>query len=132
MERIWIAIAGLSGAVAVAADAASQHLLAGDPWRMGLAMTAARYGLFHAAALLGLALLSQAAWRGGAGRVARLSLAAAGWCFCLAILLFCGSLYALAAGAPIPVAHATPVGGTLFIIGWLAVLVHALAPRPAA
>jgi uncharacterized membrane protein YgdD (TMEM256/DUF423 family) len=36
------------------------------------------------------------------------------------------------AGAPAAVASPAPLGGMLFIAGWLALLLFALAPRPAA
>jgi uncharacterized membrane protein YgdD (TMEM256/DUF423 family) len=121
--RIFLASAGVSGAISVGADAAAVHLLAGDPYRLGLAATAARYGLIHAAALVALALLIER--RGGFWP------AAAGWCFVAGLALFCGSLDLLAAGAPHGFAVAAPWGGTAFIIGWLAVLVAALRPTPA-
>ncbi len=40
-------------------------------------------------------------------------------CFGVGILLFSGSLYAMALGAPRFLGAITPMGGTLFIIGWL-------------
>ncbi len=122
MSRIFLAIAGAAGAISVAVDAAATHLLAGDAYRLGLAETAARYGLIHAAALLALVFLIE---RGGCW------LCAAGWCFVTGLVLFCGSLDLLAAGAPPFVAHAAPWGGTAFILGWLAVLVAALRPKKA-
>ncbi len=120
-ERLWILLAGLSGAAAVTADAAARHVLAGDPHRLELAATGGRYGLVHAVALLALAALAGRAGPGGAGRW----LALAGWCFALALILFPGSLYLLAAGAPPGVAWLTPIGGTLFILGWLVVALAA-------
>jgi uncharacterized membrane protein YgdD (TMEM256/DUF423 family) len=120
IERLWLAIAALSGAIAVAADAAARHVLAGDGYRADLALTAARYGLLHALALAAVVALS--GWRG-------FWRSAAGWCFSAGLILFPGSLYALAAGGPPPVAHLTPIGGTLFILGWLALLLAALRPR---
>jgi uncharacterized membrane protein YgdD (TMEM256/DUF423 family) len=128
MQRFWLAIAGLSGALAVAADAAARHLLAGDAYRLEVAATAARYGLLHAVALA--AHLERAGADRGGG-AARLFLTLAGWCFVAGVLFFCGSLYALAVGAPPQVARATPVGGTLFIAGWAALLLAALSPRRA-
>lgn len=119
-SRFFLAIAGLAGAIAVAVDAAATHLLAGDAYRLGFTATGSRYGLIHAAALVGLALLIER--RGG------LWLAVAGWCFVAGEVLFCGSLYLLAAGAPHSFAIAAPWGGTSFILGWLAVLVAALRP----
>jgi uncharacterized membrane protein YgdD (TMEM256/DUF423 family) len=121
-SRLFLAIAGTAGAISVAIDAAATHLLAGDAYRLGLAETASRYGLIHAAALLALVFLIE---RGGCW------LCAAGWCFVIGLVLFCGSLDLLAAGAPPFVAHAAPWGGTAFILGWLAVLVAALRPKKA-
>ena len=126
-ERLWLALAGLSGAAAVAAEAASRHLIAGDPHRLDLAATGGRYGLIHAVALLAVTALS----RGAAAARPRRWLAAAGWCFAAALLLFPGSLYLLAAGAPPGIALLTPVGGTLFIVGWLAVAAAAVTGRAA-
>jgi uncharacterized membrane protein YgdD (TMEM256/DUF423 family) len=56
-------------------------------------------------------------------------LRAAGWCFIIGLILFCGSLDLLAAGAPAIVARAAPMGGTAFILGWLMVLLAALRPQ---
>lgn len=120
-SRIFLATAGVAGAIFVAVDAAAAHLLAGDAYRLGLAETASRYALIHAAALLALAFLVE---RGG-------WLRAAGWCFVVGLVLFCGSLALLAADAPPIVALAAPWGGTAFIVGWLAVLVAALRPKRA-
>jgi uncharacterized membrane protein YgdD (TMEM256/DUF423 family) len=128
MERVWIAAAALSGTAAVTADAAARHLLGGDPARLDLAVTAARYGLAHAAALLALALLLRAV-PGGAARV---WLLAAGWCFVAAVALFCGTLYLLAAGLAPALTPLVPIGGTLFIAGWAALFFAALSPRRAA
>jgi uncharacterized membrane protein YgdD (TMEM256/DUF423 family) len=127
IERIWIAIAGLSGAIAVGAEAAARHLLAQQPYRLDLAATGGRYGLVHAVALLVAAALSMNAPVGSG----RSWLAVSGWCFTAGLVLFCGSLYLLALGAPPVLARATPVGGLAFIAGWLALVFAALAPRPA-
>lgn len=115
--RLFLAAAGAAGALSVAVDAAATHLLAGDAYRLGLAATASRYGLIHAAALLAVVFLID---RGGAW------LRAAGWCFIVGLVLFCGSLDLIAAGVAPIVARAAPWGGTAFILGWLAVLVAAV------
>jgi uncharacterized membrane protein YgdD (TMEM256/DUF423 family) len=128
MERAWLALSGLSGAVAVAADAAARHVLADDAARAALVGIAARYALIHAAALLALAALA-VLWRGDAGRPRRHAFGVAGWCFALGLVLFPGSLYLLAAGAPPAVARVTPWGGGLFIVGWAALIVAAAIPR---
>jgi len=127
MERVWIGAAALAGAASVAADAAAAHLLAGDPGRLGLAATGARYGMVHAAALLALAALA----RFVPGGVARVWLGLAGWCFVAALALFCAPLFLLAAGLAPGIVRVVPVGGTLFIAGWAALLASALSPRRA-
>jgi uncharacterized membrane protein YgdD (TMEM256/DUF423 family) len=41
------------------------------------------------------------------------------------IVLFSGSLYLLALGAPHMIGAITPIGGVAFIVGWLALALHA-------
>lgn len=125
IEKLWLGWAGLSGAVAVTAEAAARHLSAGDAHQLDLAATAARYALVHSAALFAVAMFA-ARWRIGSGRR---WLIAGGWAFAGGLGLFCGSLYLLALGAPAVVAWATPFGGTLFIAGWAALFVMALVMR---
>jgi len=50
----------------------------------------------------------------------------AGWLFLAGIALFSGSLYALALGAPKWLGAVAPLGGTAFILGWLAFAVAAV------
>jgi uncharacterized membrane protein YgdD (TMEM256/DUF423 family) len=125
VERIFLAIAGLAGALSVAGDAVAAHALASDAHRMELAATAARYGLVHAAALVALAFLIERA-------ASRFWLLAAGWLFVAGVALFCGSLDLLAAGAAHGWAIFAPWGGSAFIAGWLAVFVAAIRARPGA
>jgi uncharacterized membrane protein YgdD (TMEM256/DUF423 family) len=84
----------------------------------------------HALALTAIVLL--AATSGRAGVLAERCLATAGWCFLAGLLLFPGSLYLQGAGAPAVLGSLAPLGGILLIAGWLALLLFALAPRPAA
>jgi uncharacterized membrane protein YgdD (TMEM256/DUF423 family) len=125
MERIFVAAAALMGALSVGADAMSQHLLAADPARAALASLGARYGLVHAAALIGISLLLDLPAEG----LRRLALALSGWSFVAAFVFFCGGLFLHAAGHA-AFAMVVPVGGMLFIAGWGLLLVHALSPRP--
>lgn len=81
--------------------------------------TAVQYHFWHALALLGVALafphFADTTW-----------LRTAGWLFVAGLVLFCGSLYALALGAPRQTGLATPVGGLCFILAWLVMAVAAL------
>lgn len=78
---------------------------------LGLWQTATDYLFIHALALLILGTWTRA---GGAGsRVAWLAWSGG-------VVLFSGSLYALALGAPRGLGPVTPLGGTAFIAGWIA------------
>ncbi len=87
------------------------------------------YQLIHTLALLAvgvwLRLADPAAHTGSA------ALAVAGWAFVAGVVLFCGSLYALALGGPRLLGPVTPLGGVAFIVGWLALLWAALRSAPA-
>lgn len=122
MRRLWMIAAGLNGLAAVGVGALAQHLWAGDPNRAMLAAIAVRYGLPHAAVLLALVALPAPA-------AATRLFALAGGAIALGVTLFCGSLYGLAAGAGSWLTAATPVGGTLMILGWLLLIVYAVVDR---
>ena len=77
-----------------------------------------QYHFWHALALIALALASPhiaAAW-------SRIS----AFLFLAGVLVFCGSLYALALGAPRLLGMLAPFGGVALILGWLAFAVGAL------
>jgi uncharacterized membrane protein YgdD (TMEM256/DUF423 family) len=105
MNRNWLGIAAINGALAVIAGAFAAH---GLKTRLSADMlsvfeTGARYHMYHALAI-GLAALVPAP------KVA--------WAFSMGIVLFCGSLYLLALTS-LPILGAiTPLGGLCFIAGW--------------
>ena len=121
----WLAAAGLSGLIAVAVGAFAAHGLAGrlDTASLGWIETGARYQMYHALALLAVALLA----REPDGRAR--SLAVAGGSFAVGTLLFCGSLYLLALTGFRPFAWLTPLGGLTFLVGWAALAWHGFALR---
>jgi uncharacterized membrane protein YgdD (TMEM256/DUF423 family) len=51
-------------------------------------------------------------------RLALRTLRAAAWLLFAGVLLFCGSLYLLLAGAPRMIGVLTPIGGLALIAGW--------------
>jgi uncharacterized membrane protein YgdD (TMEM256/DUF423 family) len=113
MRRFAIA-AAIYGALGVALGAFGAHALRGalDDTTMRLWHTAVEYQLWHALALLAVALaLPASRWQ----RIAAFA-------FAIGIALFSGSLYALALGAPRLVGAITPFGGLALITGWLAML----------
>ena len=105
--------AGLLLALATACGAFGAHALKTvlPPQRLTLWETAVRYQFFQALGLLGIALALRAA-EPAAWRAAALLLLAG-------VLIFCGSLYALALGAPRAVGALTPLGGVALVAGWL-------------
>ena len=54
------------------------------------------------------------------------------WCFLVGSAIFSGTLYAMVLGGPRWLGAVTPVGGILFIAGWVAFALQALRREPAA
>ena len=108
-----LCVAGLLLALATACGAFGAHALKGQlaPERLQLWETAVRYQFFQALGLLGVGLVLRSIDAG--------VLRAAAALLVIGVLLFSGSLYALALGAPRPLGALTPVGGLAWIIGWL-------------
>jgi uncharacterized membrane protein YgdD (TMEM256/DUF423 family) len=104
-------LAGLAGASAVVLGAFGAHALRNllDAAHHELWHTAVEYHFWHALALA----LGVACGQGKASRVAA-------WALMLGIVLFSGSLYGLALGAPNWLGIVTPFGGVAFIVGWMA------------
>lgn len=112
MKSIAI-FSGLSGFLAVALGAFGAHGLRGSvaPEMLAVWQTAVLYQMFHALVLLAiviagtrqpLPLLQKAAWSMMAGTV-----------------LFSGSLYVLVLSGVKQLGMVTPLGGVLFMLGWL-------------
>ena len=115
---------GVLGALGVLAGTFGAHGLDGriSPERLATFETGVRYHLFHAVALLALCACGPV-WPG------RLTKAAA-VCFSVGIVLFAGSLYALAITGITLLGLITPFGGVLFIAGWVLVAAAAIRMRP--
>jgi uncharacterized membrane protein YgdD (TMEM256/DUF423 family) len=118
--RIWLFIAAINGALAVAFGAFAAHGLAGrlDTQALGIFETGARYHMYHALAigLAALAMQSAAAY-------------AAKWSailFLSGIVLFSGSLYLLALTEMSAFAFVTPFGGVSFLAGWVLLAIAAV------
>ncbi|MDA0369436.1 MAG: DUF423 domain-containing protein [Proteobacteria bacterium] len=122
MSPVWIVLAALDGAALVVLGAAGGHGVISDPALIRLFDTAADYQAWHMLALLGIGF--------GGGRLfgtAKWLISAAGAAFLVGSALFCGSLYvhALSGSAPLP--WAAPIGGTIMILGWVALAAAGLA-----
>lgn len=114
MTRFLFTTAAAGGFLAVCLGAFAAHGLKShlDAYALAIWQTAVQYQMYHSLALLavGLAYLHKPLK----------SLKLAGLAFILGALLFSGSLYALALGAPRWFGAMTPLGGLGFLLGWLA------------
>jgi len=112
-SRQALGVAGLLLALAVVCGAFGGHTFRSQlaPEGHELWDTALRYHFLQALGLLGVGLTLRGEVSG--------ALRAAAALIVLGIVLFCGSLYARALGAPHAVVFATPFGGLAWIAGWL-------------
>lgn len=83
--------------------------------------TGAEYQMYHALGLLGVAAVA-------ARRPSRAA-QGAGWCLLLGCLLFSGSLYLLTLTGVTKWGAVTPIGGVLFLVGWLLLALAAVQPE---
>ena len=123
--RTTLLTAGLLGATGVAFGALGAHAMSGFLADRGMTSaweTGARYQLFHAVALIGVA-----AWLRTAQGPTQRRLSWAATCWSVGTVLFSGSLYILAVGGPRWVGPVTPLGGITLMVGWLCVVAAAMA-----
>lgn len=108
----WIALGAVNAALAVAAGAFAAHGLRDrlDARSLEVFETASRYHMYHALAMIAAGVLASSALRGAQ---------IAAWIFQAGIVLFSGSLYALALTGVKGLGAVTPLGGLAFLAGWL-------------
>ena len=118
MDRLFALLGALSAFVAVACGAFAAHGLKARvaPDMLAVFETGARYQMYHALAIVLCAALA------GSLPGAR----TAGWLFQAGIVVFSGSLYALALTDVKVLGAITPLGGLAFIAGWIWLAVSAL------
>ncbi|GET43772.1 DUF423 domain-containing protein [Microseira wollei] len=114
MTQIFMAIASILAGIAVAAGAFASHALKEKLTERAIEIfeTAARYQMYHALALLLVALL-----------LTRVEtpppfLTAAGFAFIAGIAMFSGSLYTISLSGIKWLGAIAPIGGAAFLIGW--------------
>lgn len=122
MNRTFWMLGCLFGLMAVAAGAFGAHALRArlTPDLLTVWETAARYQMYHALALLAVAMAA-GRWPGGGW-------SGAGWMFVAGTVVFSGSLYVLALSGVRWLGAITPIGGVCFLVGWVML---ALAARNA-
>ena len=120
VDRTFLLIGAVAALVGVGFGAFGAHGLKGrlSPEMLAVFETAVRYQMYHAFAILLVAL--------GNARLDGPWLRAAGWLFTAGILLFSGSLYVLALTGMTMAGAITPLGGLAFLAGWACVVVAAI------
>ena len=108
-----LSAAGVSLLVATIAGAIGSHALTfAESQALRSFETAVQFQFFH-----GLGVIARV-FVGVAGRGGRFR-AVAAWLMLAGTVLFCGSIYARALGAPTGIVGAAPYGGVAFMLGWL-------------
>lgn len=120
MTRLLFAAGAAMAFLGVAAGAFGTHALQARlaPDRLATWELATRYQMIHALALLGVAWASTH-WE-------RFPATLAGGAMLSGIVVFSGTLYALALGAPRWFGAITPIGGVALLVGWAAAAVGAV------
>ncbi len=118
MNKLLVAVGAINAGLAVAAGAFAAHGLKSRLEARALEVfeTGARYHMYHALAII-LAAVIAASVPGAR---------TAGWLFQAGIVVFSGSLYALALTDVKVLGAITPIGGLAFLVGWVWLAVSAL------
>ena len=118
---LLLALGAVSGAISVMLGAFGAHALKARLSADALSafQTAVQYQMMHSLALIAVGLWLLRHPEDMFSRYAALA-------FCFGILFFSGSLYGLTLGGPRWLGPVTPIGGTLFIAGWLLFAVAAI------
>jgi len=111
--KVLLAAGGLAALAAVALGAFGAHALKGrlTPEMLAVWHTAVEYHVFHALGLLAVGLVATQL-------PASALLKWSGWLMLAGIVLFSGSLYALALTGARWLGAVTPAGGTAFLAAW--------------
>jgi len=119
--KLFLSLGALTAALGVALGAFGAHALKARLSADMLAVwqTAVQYHLWHALGLVAIGLLAQ-------HLPASVPVRVAGWLMLVGIVLFSGSLYALALSGTRWLGAITPFGGACFILGWLVLAVALL------
>jgi len=112
MSKTFFILGALFSFLGVALGAFGAHALKQrlSPEALQTFEIGVRYQMYHALALFVVAWVLHS-WNVGAA-------AASGWWFTAGILLFSGSLYALALSGATWMGMITPFGGLCFLVGW--------------
>jgi uncharacterized membrane protein YgdD (TMEM256/DUF423 family) len=115
-QKTWIIISGISGFLGVALGAFGAHILKNDliPENIEIYKTGVFYQLIHTAVILAIALFGNRKFY------------KSNTFFASGILLFSFSLYLYSVTSVKLFAMITPIGGVLFLAGWLFLIINSL------
>lgn len=118
--KIFLTAAAITGALAVILGAFGAHLLKQliTPEMLAVYKTGVEYQFYHTFALLAVGILMHL----NPSRVLKWS----GYLFLAGTIIFSGFLYLLAITGIKILGAIVPIGGVLFIAGWICLLVHVL------
>jgi len=121
MDRTFLLLGAIFGFLGVALGAFGAHALRArlSPEMLAVFETGVRYQMYHTLALLitGVVMARIDGWL----------FHVAGWCFVAGIVIFSGSLYALALSGVTILGAITPIGGLAFLAGWACLAIAAAA-----
>ncbi len=127
MQKIFLISGALLGGLAVILGAFGAHALKAklSPESLQIFETGVRYQVYHALALLLVALLSD--------KMNASSMNFSGYFFIAGVILFSGSIYLLATREILGIdswksflGPITPLGGLCFVVGWILLLIAAI------
>ena len=125
MRTLLLPLGAWSAAMGVALGAFGAHGLRStlSPDLLSVYETAVRYQMYHSFGMMIAGLLLRTTIPGRPYQALR-----AGWLFALGIVLFSGSLYALALSGIQWLGFITPFGGLAWIAGWILLGLSLLLP----
>jgi uncharacterized membrane protein YgdD (TMEM256/DUF423 family) len=114
MTQFFLTIAAIFGGLSVAGGAFGAHALREKISDRSLEIfdTGARYQMYHALALLLVAMLMSRSENPPT------TLLVSGWLFIIGIVIFSGSLYALSLTGIKSLGAVAPLGGLALMVGW--------------
>ena len=121
MDKNFLLIGAVSAFLAVGLGAFGAHGLRTriSPDMLAVFETGVRYQMYHSLAIILVGLLVP--------RLGGWLIGAAGWLFAAGVVLFSGSLYALALTDVSILGAITPIGGLAFLAGWASLALAAAA-----
>lgn len=121
MTQLFLTIAAIFGGLSVAGGAFGAHALKEKISERSLEIfdTGARYQMYHAIALLLVAILMSRL------ETPPTALLVSGWLFIIGVVIFSGSLYALSLTGIKSLGAVAPLGGLALMAGWGALSVAA-------